>query len=73
MKKENTLLAFAALLSSSAIYAGGPSISLYGGGITIGSLLAVYLSWQRNHSVLWAILHFFFGWFYVIYYLLTKK
>lgn len=41
-----------------------------GTGITLGSLLAVLISWSYNHSVIWAILHFFLGWFYVIYALL---
>lgn len=41
-----------------------------GGGITLGTLLAVIISWTVNKSVLWAIIHGFFGWFYVIYYLL---
>lgn len=42
-----------------------------GTGITLGSLLAVILSWTVNHSILFCILHFFCSWFYVIYYLLT--
>ncbi|MHC5201325.1 hypothetical protein [Myroides sp. LJL119] len=73
MKKHQFLLAIPVLLTSSTCFAGGPSIELYGGGITIGSILAVYLSWQRNHSILWAIIHFFLGWIYVIYYALTKN
>ncbi len=44
--------------------------SAAGGGITLGSLLAVVLSWTVNHSVLWCILHFFCSWFYVIYWLI---
>ncbi len=40
-------------------------------GITLGGLLAVMLSWAVNHSILWAILHFFCSWFYVIYYLIA--
>lgn len=43
-----------------------------GTGIGLGSLLAVVCSWTVNHSVLWAILHFFCSWFYVIYYVLCK-
>ncbi len=39
------------------------------GGITLGGLLAVILSWTVNHSVVWCILHFLCGWFYVIYWL----
>lgn len=36
-------------------------------GIGIGTVLAVIISWGLNHSILWAILHGIFGWFYVIY------
>jgi hypothetical protein len=39
-------------------------------GITLGALLAVILSWGVNKSVLWAILHAFCGWIYVIYYVI---
>jgi hypothetical protein len=40
-----------------------------GGGIvgSIGAVLAALLSWSVNHSVLWALVHAFFSWFYVIY------
>lgn len=44
---------------------------LGGGGISLGSILAVILSWGLNHSVLWAIVHFFCGWLYVFYYLIV--
>lgn len=37
-------------------------------GISLGSALAVTISWSVNHSLLWAILHGVFSWFYVIYY-----
>lgn len=43
-----------------------------GGGITLGTLIAVLISWSVNKSVLWAIIHGFLSWFYVIYYLLFK-
>jgi len=43
-----------------------------GGGITIGSILAVVLSWTSNHSIIWAIIHFFCSWLYVIYWLIFK-
>jgi len=39
-------------------------------GITFGSALAMVISWSYNHSVLWAILHGFCSWFYVIYHVL---
>ncbi|MDH4071078.1 MAG: hypothetical protein OEV30_11730 [Ignavibacteria bacterium] len=37
-------------------------------GITFGSALAISISWSLNHSILWAIIHGFFSWIYVIYY-----
>jgi len=33
----------------------------------VGVALAIVMSWQYNHSVLWAILHGCFGWLYVFY------
>ena len=41
-------------------------------GITMGSALAITISWSLNHSILWAIIHGFFSWFYVIYYALKR-
>ncbi len=41
-------------------------------GIGLGSILAVVLSWTRNQSILWAIIHACFGWLYVIYYVFTR-
>jgi hypothetical protein len=40
-----------------------------GGGVfgSIGSVLAAILSWQTHHSLLWALIHAFCSWFYVIY------
>ena len=42
----------------------------YSGGIGIGSVIAVLLSWTTWHSVGWAIIHFLFGWLYVFYWLI---
>lgn len=39
-------------------------------GIGFGAALAIAISWSYNHSVLWAILHGFMSWFYVIYHVL---
>jgi len=41
-------------------------------GISFGSGLAIAISWSVNQSVLWAILHGVFSWFYVIYYLVVR-
>ena len=42
-------------------------------GITMGSALAITISWSTHHSILWAILHGFFSWLYVIYFALTRN
>jgi len=39
-------------------------------GISLGSAIAVTISWSLYQSVLWTIIHGFFGWLYVIYYVL---
>ena len=36
-------------------------------GIGLGSAIAIVLSFQLNHSILWAILHGILSWFYVLY------
>jgi hypothetical protein len=41
-------------------------------GIGIGSALAIVISWSRNQSILWAILHGVLSWIYVIYYVLVR-
>jgi hypothetical protein len=43
----------------------GPSIGL-------GTIIAVVVSWSRNKSIVWAIVHGILGWLYVIYALLVK-
>lgn len=42
-------------------------------GISLGAAIAVAISWSRNKSVLWAILHGALSWFYVIYYQFKLK
>jgi hypothetical protein len=41
-------------------------------GIGLGSAIAVVCSWQRNRSILWAILAGILSWFYVIYFAITR-
>jgi hypothetical protein len=36
-------------------------------GIGFGSALAMILSFELNHSILWAIVHGICSWFYVLY------
>lgn len=42
-------------------------------GIGLGSAIAVVCSWQRNKSILYAVIAGFFSWFYVIYFALTRR
>lgn len=42
-------------------------------GIGLGSAIAIVCSWQRNRSILWAILAGIFSWIYVIYFALTRS
>jgi hypothetical protein len=42
-------------------------------GIGIGSAIAIVCSWQRNRSILWAILAGVLSWFYVFYFAVTRK
>lgn len=41
-------------------------------GYSLGMCIAVVLSWSRNGSILWCILHGFLSWGYVIYFALTR-
>ena len=41
-------------------------------GISFGSAMAIAISWSIHQSILWAILHGIFSWFYVIYFALTR-
>jgi hypothetical protein len=42
-------------------------------GIGLGSAIAIVCSWQRNRSILWAILAGVLSWLYVIYFAATRK
>ena len=44
-----------------------------GPGVGLGTIIAVVLSWSRNKSILWAIIHGILGWLYVIYAILVPK
>ena len=37
-------------------------------GVSFGAALAMAISFNVNHSILWAIVHGIFSWFYVLYY-----
>ncbi|MEQ8848853.1 hypothetical protein [Botrimarina sp.] len=42
-------------------------------GIGLGAAIAVVCSWERNRSILWAILAGLLSWFYVIYFAITRR
>ena len=46
---------------------------IFSGGISLGALLAFALSWFKHQSLLWAIVHAIYSWFYVAYYALTES
>ena len=42
-------------------------------GVGIGTIIAIVVSWSRNKSILWAIIHGILGWLYVVYAVLFLK
>ena len=50
----------------------GYSVRLEGAkyGVSFGSALAMAISYNTNHSILWAIVHGIFSWIYVLYFAL---
>ena len=42
-------------------------------GIGIGSVIAIVISWDRNKSILYALLHGILGWLYVIYFIVIRE
>ncbi len=41
-------------------------------GVGFGSALAIAISWSLHKSIIWAVIHGFFSWLYVLYYALTR-
>ena len=48
------------------------SKEIVSGGIGMGTALAMILSYSSNNSVVWAIIHGLFSWFYVLYFVIFK-
>jgi hypothetical protein len=42
-------------------------------GVSFGSALAIVVSYNANHSIIWAIIHGLLGWFYVVYFALFRS
>ncbi len=79
MRKFPVHLVVLPLILLMASCASGPNDGGYmtpvyvGPGIGLGTIIAVVVSWSRNKSILWAILHGLLGWIYVIYALIVPK
>lgn len=74
-KLLSPLFLFALLLiaCNTSPYNSGYAQPVYvGPGIGLGTIIAVVISWSRNKSILWAIIHGILGWLYVIYAILVK-
>ncbi len=41
-------------------------------GVGFGSALAITISWSLHKSIIWAVIHGFFSWLYVLYYAVTR-
>lgn len=52
---------------------GGGALSFVHDGVGLGSVIAVVCSWQRNRSIMWAILAGLLSWVYVLYFAITRR
>ena len=48
------------------------SVNVAKAGASLGTVLAVTISWSVHKSILWAIVHGILSWLYVVYYALTR-
>ncbi len=70
------LLGFIVLLVSCSDQVNSPAYTqpvYIAPGVGLGTIIAVVVSWSRNKSILWAIVHGLLGWLYVIYAVLFLK
>ena len=40
--------------------------------LSFGSALAAIISWSLHESIVWAIIHGVFSWFYILYYVIIR-
>jgi uncharacterized membrane protein len=76
-KVLNLALVFCAVLLTSCVargydYGYMQPVVLFPG-VGLGTIIAVVISWTRNKSILWAIIHGILGWLYVIYALIVRE
>lgn len=48
------------------------SVQVAKAGVSFGSALAIAISWSIHHSIIWAIIHGFLSWVYIIWYAITR-
>jgi hypothetical protein len=48
------------------------SVRVAKAGASLGTVLAVTISWSLHQSILWAIVHGILSWVYVVYYAVTR-
>ena len=65
------MLLFAEVVFES--FPGSGPLSVVRDGVGLGSVIAVVCSWQRNRSILWAVLAGILSWFYVIYFAIIRR
>jgi hypothetical protein len=72
---RRAVLIFVLILSAVPVFAHESSSGnvFVQGGVGLGTVIAVVISWSRNTSVLWAIVHGILGWLYVIYYAIALR
>lgn len=51
----------------------GTAVSVVRNGVGLGTVIAVVCSWQRNQSIVWAIIAGLLSWLYVIYFAITRR
>lgn len=51
----------------------GSVVGVVRNGVGLGTVIAVVCSWQRNRSILWAILAGLLSWLYVVYFAFTRR
>jgi hypothetical protein len=75
MKNQTFILILVFLFVTVTLQASDGSFnkSILKDGVSLGSVIAVVISWDRNKSILLAIFHAVLSWIYVIYAALTRE
>jgi len=73
MKKTHLIFLCLVFLSAEIFAHSQTQNTVVRNGIGLGTVIAVVISWSRNESILFAILHGVLSWFYVIYYFFALR